>query len=224
MKARVRLEDHCGDVVGVRKKSPDCQKGVPSADRGAEIWWGTRTRCFPAVRTLCVRIDSKSVQVTFPGGNVIYRDQIGMRRGNSSRGRADRSSSRNNAVAGPSRRHENEIYDDLLEEALRHGPRADNDRPLKKRKSRRDPNDIIVIDDSASAAEDVVSENQREVFFVESSQNSTDNEDEMEWDDVDLTALPTSEGTQEIGPAPTVREVTLNAQPRKPLYSRIQFF
>ena len=147
-----------------------------------------------------------------------------MRRGNSSRGRANSYSSRNNAVAGPSRRRENEIYDVLLDEALRQGSRTDNDRPLKKRKSRRDSNDIIVIDDSHSAGEDVVSENQREVILVDSSRNSTDNEDDMEWDDVDLTVLPTSDEPQEIEPAPTVREVTLNAQPQKPLYSRIQLF
>jgi hypothetical protein len=147
-----------------------------------------------------------------------------MRRGNSSRGRENRYSSRNNAVAGPSRRRENEIYDVLLEEALRQGSRTDNDRPLKKRKSRHDPNDITVIDDPHSAAEAVVSENQREVIVIESSRNSTDNEDDMEWDDVDLTVLPTSEEPQEIEPASKVREVTLNAQPQKPLYYRIQFF
>jgi hypothetical protein len=146
-----------------------------------------------------------------------------MRRGDSSQGRANRSS-RNHAGAGPSRRRENEIYDNLLEEALRQEPYADNDRPLKKRKSRRDPKDVIVIDDSASAAEDVISEYKREVVLIESSRNSTDNEDEMEWDDVDLTALPTSEDLQELEPTPVVRAVTINAPPPKPLYSHIQFF
>jgi xeroderma pigmentosum group C-complementing protein len=151
-----------------------------------------------------------------------------MRRGSPWRGKANSaSSSRNNIGAGPSRRQHarHEIYDDLLEEALQSPGADDGERPLKRRKSRRPPTEVIVIDDSASGLEDVDIPSQkrkeREVVVIESSRESADDEnddDEMEWDNVDLTALPTSEEIQEPEPATEIREVTLNATPQKSPY------
>jgi hypothetical protein len=153
-----------------------------------------------------------------------------MRRGSPWRGKANSaSSSRNNTGAGPSRRHHarHEIYDDLLDEALRQSPGADDgERPLKRRKSRRPPTEVIIIDDSASGLEDVdiptQKRKEREVVVIESSRESADDDEdddeEMEWDNVDLTALPTSEEIQEPEPATEIREVTLNATPQKSPY------
>ena len=145
-----------------------------------------------------------------------------MTRGTPWRGKASSLSSGNHRGAGPSRRRHahHEIYDDLLEEALRESPHVGNERPLKKRRSRRDPSEVIVIDDSASGLEDVSPQKrqEREVLVVESSRESSDGEDEMEWDNVDLNALPTSEDIDKPKPVTEVREVTINATPQKSLY------
>jgi hypothetical protein len=145
-----------------------------------------------------------------------------MRRGTPWKGKASSLSSSNHIGAGPSRRQHahHEIYDDLLQEALRESPRTGNERPLKKRRSRRDPSEVIVIDDSTSGLEDFGPQKrqEREVVVIESSRESTDGEDEMEWDNVDLNALPTSEDIDEPKPVTDVREVTINSTPQKSLY------
>ena len=143
-----------------------------------------------------------------------------MRRGFARRGNHHQSSSsRDHGEAGPSRRihtTRNQIYDDLLEEALRQSPHADTNRPLKKRKSQRDPSEVIVIDDSTSGMEDIVPNGERrEVVVIESSREASEDEDDMEWDNVDLNALPTSEDVAEPDQEPEVREVTLNQTPQK---------
>ena len=111
----------------------------------------------------------------------------------------------------------NEIYDDLLDEALQQVP-PDENRPLKKRKSQRDSSQVIVVDDASSEVEEISPKKKRDIVEVESSENEaqqTDDEDEMDWDDVDLAALPTSEATA-AETVPAVREVTLTTTTQKP--------
>src|SRR5271167_529798 len=78
-----------------------------------------------------------------------------------------------------------EIYDDLLEEALRQSS-PHEDRPLKRRKSQRDPSEVIVVEDLSSA--DVNSGQDSDVVVIESSTNEATDDEEMEWDNVDLNA------------------------------------
>lgn len=109
----------------------------------------------------------------------------------------------------------NEIYDDLLDEALQQVSQ-DESRPLKKRKSQRDASQVIMVDDVSSGVEEIIPKNGRDVVIVgssESEEQQSDDEDEMDWDDVDLAALPISEGAE--GTVPVVREVTLTTTPQK---------
>jgi hypothetical protein len=111
----------------------------------------------------------------------------------------------------------NEIYDDLLDEALQQVP-PDENRPLKKRKSQRDSSQVIVVDDASSEVEEISPKKKRDIVEVESSENEaqqTDDEDEIDWDDVDLAALPTSEATA-AETVPAVREVTLTTTTQTP--------
>jgi hypothetical protein len=145
-----------------------------------------------------------------------------MTRGNQWRGNRDGSISASRSGSRPTRRPtstRNEIYDDLLDEALQQIPQEEN-RPLKKRKSQRDPSHVITIDDASSEVEENP-RNAQDVIMVESSDSDiqqTDDEDEMDWDDVDLAALPTSEDTA-ADTKPTVREVTLTTTPNKSTYT-----
>jgi len=109
-----------------------------------------------------------------------------------------------------------DIYDDLLDEALRQSAQAPN-RPLKKRKSQRDPNEMITIDDKSSGQKNIAIR-EREVVVIESTAEESVDEDEMEWDEVDLTAAPISEEALQPEQAAPVREVTLQATPQKATY------
>jgi len=109
-----------------------------------------------------------------------------------------------------------DIYDDLLDEALRQSAQVPN-RPLKKRKSQRDPNEMITIDDKSSGQENIAIR-EREVVVIESTAEESVDEDEMEWDEVDLTAAPISEEALQPEEAAPVREVTLQATPPKATY------
>jgi hypothetical protein len=144
-----------------------------------------------------------------------------MTRGSQWRGNRDGSTSASRGISRTTRRAvstRNEIYDDLLDEALQQIPQ-DEHRPLKKRKSKRDPSNVITIDDASSGMEEIP-RNGQDIIVVESSDSGiqqTDDEDGMDWDDVDLAALPTSEDTA-AETVPTVREVTLTTTPSKSTY------
>jgi hypothetical protein len=75
---------------------------------------------------------------------------------------------------------------------------------------------VIVLDDTSSTDDRAVSEKGKEVMIVDSS--SDEDEDEMEWDEVDLTALPMSEDITESETTPATREVTLSRTPQKHTY------
>jgi hypothetical protein len=122
---------------------------------------------------------------------------------------------------GQSRREE--IYDDLLQETLSHSAQAD-ERPLKRRKSRRDPSQVIIIDDTSSMDEGVIETKGKNVVVIDSStEGDTDIEDAMEWDNVDLTTLPFSQDAAKNELTPSVREVTLATSPQKSMYVSPQY-
>src|SRR5271168_3823784 len=92
-----------------------------------------------------------------------------------------------------------DIYDDLLDEALRNTPATPESRPLKRRRSARGDAEVIVVD-NAESERDVAPETRgngggrkgKEVVVIESStsEGEDDSEDEeMEWDNVDLTGV-----------------------------------
>jgi len=102
-----------------------------------------------------------------------------------------------------------EIYNELLEEALRNSP-SDSSRPLKRRRSQR--GEVIVLDDTSSGVEEVTSKKGKEVITIETSSNElSDDEDEMDWDTVDLNNAPLSEDVTETQTSPIVHEITLTA-------------
>jgi hypothetical protein len=107
-----------------------------------------------------------------------------------------------------------EIYDDLLDQALR-DPQQHHERPLKKRKSKRDSPEVIVIDDSSQGEMDEAPYGKESNVVVISSSNEDSDEDDMEWDNVDLTNLPMSNEALEAETSPVIREVALPATPQK---------
>jgi hypothetical protein len=109
-----------------------------------------------------------------------------------------------------------QIYDDLLEEALRQSS-PDLDRPLKRRKSQRASDEVIAIDSDGSGVDEVKSTSDRDVIIIDSSANECDDSDdeEMEWDNVDLTTFPTSEDIPDTQESPVIKEVTLTTTPQK---------
>ena len=110
-----------------------------------------------------------------------------------------------------------EIYNELLEEALRHSP-AQTSRPLKRRRSQR--GEVIVLDDTSSGVEEIAPRKGKEVITIETSSNEvSEDEDEMEWDTVDLNNAPLSEDVTETHTSPIVHEITLTAPtPSKATY------
>jgi hypothetical protein len=108
-----------------------------------------------------------------------------------------------------------EIYEDLLEEVLRQSSPPE-ERPLKKRKSQRDPSEVIVVEDLSSA--DVKSGQDSDVGVIESSTNEVTDDEEMEWDNVDLNTASYSEDVTETQTSPVIREVHLVSTPQKSLY------
>ena len=113
-----------------------------------------------------------------------------------------------------------DIYDDLLEEALRQS--SPHQGPLKKRKSQRDPSGVLVDD---MRSEEVKSGKEKDVIVIENSNDVSDDED-MEWDTIDLH--PLSEDVTETQTSPVIREVTLISTPQKsvfvhPLQAKLNF-
>lgn len=121
------------------------------------------------------------------------------------------------------RTESSDIYDELLEEALRQ-PSWNDERPLKKRKSQRDPSDVVVIDGLNS--EEVRPGKENDVVVVGSSSNDASDDEDIEWDTVDLH--PLSEDVTETLTSPVIREVTLVSTPQKsvfvyPLRTKLNF-
>lgn len=111
-----------------------------------------------------------------------------------------------------------EIYDDLLEEALRQSS-PNEERPLKKRKSQRDSSEVIVVDDLSS--DNAKPGKEKDVVVIEGSSNEEESDDEeMEWDNVDLNSGQFSEDVTETQTSPIVREVTLTTTPQKSTYPK----
>lgn len=118
-----------------------------------------------------------------------------------------------------------DIYNDLLDEALRNTPTSSESRPLKRRRSARGDAEVIVVDDSASerSAAQRRKENGKggrgkgkgkgkEVVVIESSTTEVDDseDEEMEWDNVDLTGVTSLDQPAD---SPPVREITLSKAP-----------
>lgn len=146
-----------------------------------------------------------------------------MKRGNrwnvntASTSRRPRGNSRIVGRNGPS-----EIYEDLLEEALRQSS-PNEERPLKRRKSQRDSSDVIVVDEMSS--EERTSIKEKDAVVIESSSSIEESEDEeMEWDNVDLNTGQFSENVTETQISPVIREVTLTQTPTKSEYVPTFFF
>ena len=115
----------------------------------------------------------------------------------------------------PKTSRSSEIYDDLLEEVLlQSSPKED--RPLKKRKSQRDSSEVIAIDGPGSGIDKSTRKGGHDVVVIESSSdNMSEDDDEMEWDTVDLSAAPLPQDFTETETTPAIREVTLAASPKK---------
>ena len=108
-----------------------------------------------------------------------------------------------------------QIYDDLLEEALRQSP-TDLGRPLKRRKSQRPADEVITIDSESLGVDEIKGTSEWDVAVMDSSPKEQESEDEeMEWDDVDLTTVPASEDIPETQTSPAVGDITLTATPQK---------
>ena len=135
-----------------------------------------------------------------------------MRRGNrwtqnrqsSSRSRQSRERSRRQRLTGAS-----EIYDDLLEEAFQQSSPNDY-RPLKKRKSQRGTSEVAVIDQSSQ--NELKNGEEHDVVVIESSSNEFSDDEDIEWDNVELH--PLSEDVTETQTSPVIREVTLVSTPQ----------
>jgi hypothetical protein len=106
-----------------------------------------------------------------------------------------------------------DIYDELLEEALRQ-PSWNDERPLKKRKSQRDSSDVVVVDGLNS--EEVKHRKENDVVVIDSSSNDASDDEDIEWDTVDLQ--PLSEDVTETLTSPVIREVTLASTPQKSVF------
>jgi hypothetical protein len=108
---------------------------------------------------------------------------------------------------------QNEIYDDLLVDVLSHS--QDERRPLKRRKSQRQPSEVILIDDQSSEDARAAPSGDKDVVIIDSSTDVSEGEDdEVEWDTVELTAVPFSGNVAE-NEISTAREVTLASTPQK---------
>ena len=111
-----------------------------------------------------------------------------------------------------------DIYEELLEEALRNS-REEGNRPLKRRKSGRDRQEVIVADESIQEGiEQPTLGNEREAVVITSSSNPSESDGEIEWDDVDLTALSKVEG-QESKSSPVIREIALKSPSQNPTFN-----
>ena len=110
-----------------------------------------------------------------------------------------------------------EIYNDLLNDALRQSSQTDN-RPLKKRKSQRDESEITKTGDNISIIDDYRATTEREIVVIDNSASEVsegDDDEEMEWDNIDLAAAPLPEDIAEAQRSPEIREVTLTTIPQK---------
>jgi len=105
------------------------------------------------------------------------------------------------------------IYDDLLEEALRRPSPAHN-RPLKKRKSQRNPTEVITIENTSSEQENGITED-KDIVVIDSTDGESVDQDDMEWDEVELTAVPISEQRLQSEAEPRVKEFALQSTPQK---------
>jgi len=149
-------------------------------------------------------------RVALPGNGV----PLTMRRPQTSRGSLAR---RQQQLERQLRQSPADIYEDLLDEALRSSPATPRSRPLKRRRSARGT-DVIVIDDTESDGDGArgTKENGEggrghEVVVVESSTSSDGSEDEeMEWDNVDLTGVTSLDTPAD---SPPVREITMAKPP-----------
>ena len=113
-----------------------------------------------------------------------------------------------------------QIYDDLLDEALQQSS-PDLGRPLKRRKSQRGADEVITIDSGDSGVDESKGTSERDVVVIDSSSNDGENsdDDEMEWDNVDLTTFPTSDDIPDTQESPSIREVTLTTTPQKSTFA-----
>jgi hypothetical protein len=109
-----------------------------------------------------------------------------------------------------------EVYEDLLEEVLQQQSSTD-ERPLKKRKSQRDPSQAILIDNTLSELDETRRKDEREMVTDDSS-NVSSEDDEMEWDNVDLATVPVSEGITDTQTSPMVLDITLSTAPQKTMF------
>jgi len=109
-----------------------------------------------------------------------------------------------------------EIYEDLLDEALRNTPSAAEGRPLKRRRSARDGKEVIVVDESdEDGGKEEGKGKEIVVIEISSSQGGDSDDEEMEWDNVDLTAITALDVPGAESPtSPTIREVTLTNTPQ----------
>lgn len=106
-----------------------------------------------------------------------------------------------------------EIYDDLLEEVLTQSSPNDQ-RPLKKRKSQRNPSDVVVADFESS--EELKYGQEKGEIVIESFSNDASEYEDMEWDTIDLH--PLSEDTAKTQMSPVIREVALVSTPQKSVF------
>jgi len=113
-----------------------------------------------------------------------------------------------------------QIYDDLLDEALQQSS-PDLGRPLKRRKSQRGADEVITIDSGDSGVDESKGTSERDVVVIDSSSNDGENsdDDEMEWDNVDLTTFPTSDDIPDTQESPSIREVTLTTALQKSTFA-----
>jgi hypothetical protein len=126
---------------------------------------------------------------------------------------------RQRQIEQPLRQSPADIYDDLLDEALRNTPATPESRPLKRRRSARGDAEVIVVYDTESEREVAQGKKEngeggkgKEVVVIESSTSEVnDSEDEeIEWDNVDLTGVT---NLDEPADSPPVREITLSKAP-----------
>jgi hypothetical protein len=114
------------------------------------------------------------------------------------------------AVRRQGRTGASEIYDDLLEEALLQSSPSDQ-RPLKKRKSQRAPSGVVVLGDVSP--EEAKPGKENHAVVIENSSNDVSDDEDVEWDTVDLhpdvTETPTS---------PAILEVALVSTPQKSVF------
>jgi len=120
------------------------------------------------------------------------------------------------AARGLERTSPAEIYEDLLDEALGDRASATEGRPLKRRRSARGDKEAIVVDESEEDGRQEEGKG-KEIVVIEisSSQGDDSDDEEMEWDNVDLTGITTLQAPGAESPtSPTIREVTLTNTPQ----------